>query len=140
MELSVKKLFVKALFIKPSALGLAPSTRINYFQFSSEEIGMQTFTGFDSPGASEKFYDLNDLDEQGKIYFCCLCNEFGHDELKEEFAVDLDLIESATAHDRAESLSIACKIASEKMQNCELDDEVRKFWAYIHFGLQHVRV
>lgn len=140
MELLVKRLLVKAFFIDPSALGLCCSTQINYFQFSSQEIDMQSITGFDNLGVGERFYHHTDFNDRGRVYYRFLCTELGC-EPKEEFDVDLDSLDSVITgsfHEFNDACRHILKVASEKMADCELDSELREFWSYIHSSFRKI--
>lgn len=126
----MEKLFAKALFTDPSALGLSTSILVDRVIFTPQPIGTQIIGTEIINGQSRSRNYVDELSEQGKIRFRCLCAEF-------EGVAIIELHQISLSISTTEKAPVVLS-AIKKKDACGLDDECHEFWSYIVKALTKV--
>ncbi|BAS58944.1 hypothetical protein NIES2135_15380 [Leptolyngbya boryana NIES-2135] len=82
-----------------------------------------------------RYYCLDDFNEQGRILFDLLCNELGCYGLKKPLEVDL---KSEISEFSATIKSQAMSITFQKLKAPNQNEALHQFWSHIHSGLIQV--
>lgn len=144
MEPSVEELLARIFFADPTSLELSASIQIDRILFTPGPIDTQIIGTDEVNGFPRSRNCLNELSEQGKIYFCFLCKELcfcflckelrreelGQGEGFSKFHIDCGISWTTTHHDFVETLSETINII-EAREACKSDDKHHEFWSYV---------